>query len=110
MITFPLHNTALDLQGKPPEELPHGPLAVPPEVRELVDRERKRYPHASEDTWHRTLNLWTVSWYYDGLGQEVIYRETVAGPEVLAVGMVEACEFRKQTPLDAQFKGQIYQD
>ena len=40
MLTFPLHNAALDLKGKPPEELPHGLLAIPPEVRELVERER----------------------------------------------------------------------
>ena len=43
MLTFPLHNAALDLKGKPPEELPHGLLPIPPEVRELVEMERAKH-------------------------------------------------------------------
>ena len=44
MLTFPLHNAALDLKGKPPEELPHGLLTIPPEVRELVAAQFARFP------------------------------------------------------------------
>ncbi|HEX5273592.1 MAG TPA: hypothetical protein VFW33_24015 [Gemmataceae bacterium] len=110
MLTFPLHNAALALKGKPPEELPHGLLPIPPEVRELVERERAKFPHCSEEVWGRTLNRWAVGWYFDGLGQEVIYRETPAGPEVLAVGMAETCDLWKRLPLEEQLRLEIYQD
>jgi hypothetical protein len=43
MLRFPLHNAALDLQGKPPEELPHGLLTIPPEVREIVNGQFAKY-------------------------------------------------------------------
>ena len=110
MLTFPLHDVALDLKGKPPEELPHGQLTIPEEVRELVEMERAKYPHCAEAVWREMLNRWAVSWYYDGLGQEVIYRETPEGPEVLAVGMVEVVGLKKQTPLEEQLKLKTYQD
>ena len=58
----------------------------------------------------RTLNLWAVSWYYEGLGQEVIYRETPEGPEVVAVGREEVWGFKRGVPLDEQLKHKIYQD
>jgi hypothetical protein len=35
------------------------------------------------------LNDWTVHWYFDGPGQEVLYRSTPEGPEVVAVGSDE---------------------
>ncbi len=89
MLTFPLHNAALALKGKAPGELPHGLLTVPPEVRELVEAERAKRPGYSEEGWRRSMNLWAVTWYYDGLGHEVLYRETSHGPEVLAVGFDE---------------------
>jgi hypothetical protein len=89
MLTFPLHNAALDLKGKPPAELPHGLLPVPAEVRQLVEAERAKRPGYSDEAWRRSMNLWAVTWYYDGLGQEVLYRETPQGPEVLAVGFEE---------------------
>ncbi len=90
MLTFPLHNAALDLKGKPPEELPHGFLSIPDEVRELVERERdKLRPEAFEYNKEPMLNDWTVHWYFDGLGQEVLYRRTPEGPEVVAVGSEE---------------------
>ena len=90
MLTFPLHNAALDLKGKPPEDLPHGLLPIPPEVRELVEMERPKHP---PDAFARAeeglLSDWTVHWYFDNLCQEVTYRQTPAGPEVLAVGFDE---------------------
>ena len=90
MLTFPLHNAALDLKGKPPEDLPHGLLTIPPEVRELVEREREKLrPEVFEANEETFLNDWTVHWYFDGLGQEVLYRRRPEGPEVLAVGSDE---------------------
>ncbi len=89
MLTFPLHNAGLDLKGKPPEQLPHGLLTIPAEVRELVEVGRVKRPGYSEEAWRRSMNLWTVTWCYDGLGHEVLYRATSEGPEVLAVGFEE---------------------
>ena len=103
MITFPLHNAALDLKGKPPEELPHGLLPIPPEVREIVEMERPKYrPEvfaAAQQTW---LNDWTVDWYFENLYHEVIYRATPDGPEVLAVGFDEVLALRKTMPEEEQ--------
>ncbi len=110
MLTFPLHNAALDLKGKPPEELPHGRLDVPPEVRELVAAERAKHrPEAFGPAEEGILNLWTVSWYFDGLCQEVLYRETPQGPEVMAVGRDEVRALKQRTPLDEQLKLEVYQ-
>ena len=90
MLAFPLHNAALDLKGKPPKELPHGLLPIPPEVRELVEMERpKHLPEAFGKAEEWLLNDWTVQWYFDDLCQEVTYRQTPDGPEVLAVGFDE---------------------
>ncbi len=101
MLTFPIKNAAIALKGKPPEELPHGRLAVPPEVRELIERERAKHPpelFAKNEV--RTLNLWTVGWYFDDLGHGVVYRETPEGPEVLAVGREEVAAYRESVPHD----------
>jgi hypothetical protein len=109
MLTFPLQNAALSLQGEPPEELPHGLITPPAEVRELIERERAKHPpevFAKEEL--RVLNLWTIGWNFDGLHQEVIYRETSEGPEVLAVGFEEVLAFRKATPLEEQRKLEGY--
>jgi hypothetical protein len=103
MLSFPLHNAALDLKGKPPEELPHGLLPIPPEVRELVERERARHrPEAFAKAELGLLNSDTVGWYFDGLCQQVLYRETEQGPEVLAVGFEEVLALRRTMPLDEQ--------
>ena len=96
MLTFPLHNTALDLKGKPPKELPHGLLPIPPEVRQLVEMERAKHPpEAFAKAEEGLLNDWTVHWYFDNLCQEVTYRQTPAGPEVLAVGFDEGLALQR---------------
>ncbi|HKI31716.1 MAG TPA: hypothetical protein VKA46_07600 [Gemmataceae bacterium] len=96
MLTFPLHNAALDLKGKPPEELPHGLLTIPPEVRELVEMERaKHWPEAFAKAQLGLLNDWTMHWYFEDLCQEVTYRQTPDGPEVLAVGFDEALALQR---------------
>jgi hypothetical protein len=99
MLTFPLHNAAQALQGKPPEELPHGLLTIPPEVRELVEMERAKHrPEVFEANQRTFLNDWTVSWYFQNLYQEVTYRQTPEGPEVLAVGFDEALALQRALP------------
>ena len=44
----------------------------------------------------RILNQWTVAYYFDCLGHDVIYRQTPEGPEVLAVGYEEEFALRKR--------------
>src|ERR1700686_4929321 len=68
MLTFPLHNAALDLKDKPPKELPHGLLPIPLEVRELVEMERAKHPpDAFAKAEEGLLNDWTVHWYFENL-------------------------------------------
>jgi hypothetical protein len=103
MQTFPLHNAALELKGKPPEELPHGLLAIPPEVRELVEMERAKHrPEVFEGAKETWLNDWTVGWYFENLYHRVIYRRTPQGPEVIAVGFEEVLALRTTMPVEEQ--------
>jgi hypothetical protein len=101
-----LVNTAEpSLQGNFPrrlEDLPRG-LVPPPAVRELLEKERSKFP-PEQFARHeeRLLNEWTVGFYFDGLCHEVIYRPTPEGPEVLAVGSDEVFAFRAKTPLEEQ--------
>jgi hypothetical protein len=109
MLTFPLHTAAQDHKGKPPEELPHGLLAIPPEVRELVERERSRHrPEVFEANRQAFLNDWTVGWYFEKLYHRVVYRPTPEGPEVIAVGFEEVFALRKTMPDEDQRKLKEY--
>ncbi len=111
MLTFPLHNAALDLKGKPPDELPHGLLTIPAEVRELVEVERAKHrPEVFAANEGKFLNDWTVHWYFDGLGQEVLYRRTPEGPEVLAVGFDEIRSLTDGMKPEKMAGLQTYQD
>ncbi len=75
-----------------PEDLPHGLLTPPQLVRELIEKERGKHPpdHFARAE-ERLLNEWTLQYYFDYLGHEVLYRLTPQGPEVLAVGCEEIC-------------------
>jgi hypothetical protein len=73
-----------------PEDLPHGLITPPDEVRALIEKERpKHLPHAFAGAEERLLNQCTLDYYFDYLGYEVVYRQTPLGPEVLAVGLEE---------------------
>ncbi len=97
---FPIQNAAPSLRGKLQAELPHGFIPIPPEVRQLVEEERATMlPQAFNgprgQLW--MLNYWTLDFYFDDLGYEVIYRETPDGPVVVAVGSDETIPLmRKQ--------------
>jgi hypothetical protein len=109
MLTFPMQNAAASLKGKSPEEMPHGLLTPPAEVRAIVEREREKHlPEAFAKAEVGVLNLETIGWYFDGLCHEVIYRETQKGPEVLAVGAEEAAALRRTMPPEAQRQLQGY--
>ncbi len=101
MLSYPIHNAALDLKGKPPDELPHGLLSPPETVRELVAADKAKHsPEVyTEETELRILNDWTVDWHFNGLGHDVFYRPTPEGPVVLAVGYEERLALtRKMSP------------
>jgi len=101
MLTFPIQNAALALKGKPPEELPHGLIAPPAIVVEIVERERAKHPpEVFARDGVRILNLETIGWFFDSLHHEVIYRETPEGPEVLAVGYDEVSAFKQKVPFE----------
>ena len=105
---------APSLQGslpKLPNSLPHGFLAPPEPVRELVAREKAKFPPhlftpAAEE---RILNDWTLQYYFDYLGYEVLYRPTAQGPEVLAVGFDEILALTKTMPLADQLQLKTWQ-
>jgi hypothetical protein len=100
--------SAPSLRGGPnrrPEELPHGILTPPLEVQELVEKERPKYrPEAYARAREGLLNLWTIAYFFESLGHEVIYRPTPEGPDVLAVGRDEVFALDRATPLDEQLK------
>jgi hypothetical protein len=105
MLSYPVQDAAPSLRGKPPAELPHGLLTPPPQVRQALEEERAKHdPEVFAREEVSRLCRWTVGWYFDDLGHEVIYRETPQGPEVLAVGYDEMFAFRQTTPPEEQRK------
>jgi hypothetical protein len=94
-------STAPSLQGgypRSPESLPHGLISPPERVRELLAKEKAKHPPEvfNAECEERILNEWTVDYYFDYLGHEVVYRQTPEGPEVLAVGDNEQFAFRQR--------------
>ena len=98
---------APSLQGKlpkRPEDLPHGLVSPPEVVRELVAKEKAKFPagKVTAEVERQWLNDWTIQYYFDYLGHEVLYRRTPQGPEVLAVGYEEEIAVTKTMPLEEQ--------
>jgi hypothetical protein len=88
-----------------PEELPHGLLTPPAEVRAQIEQERRKHPaEAFAQGEAQILNDWTLAYYFDYLGHEVLYRPTPQGPEVLAVGDDEVLTLKKSLPLQEQLQ------
>jgi hypothetical protein len=104
---------APSLQGKlpkRPEDLPHGLITPPEFVKQLVAKEKAKFPPGRvtpevEEEW---LNDWTLQYYFDYLGHEVLYRKTPQGPNVLAVGFDEMQAVYKGMPLEEQHKLKIW--
>jgi hypothetical protein len=105
--------SAPSLQGKlpkRPEDLPHGLITPPDAVRELIAKEKAKFPPGKvnaeiEEQW---LNDWTLQYYFDYLGHEVLYRSTPQGPDVLAVGFDEMQAIYQGMPLEEQHKLNIW--
>ena len=76
---------------------PRGLLPVPPQVKERVAQDQARMqPYYTDDYARRTINDWTLQWYYEGT--DVACRETPAGMEVVAVGWDEIGQLIKDIP------------
>jgi|GEM_PF-3515123 len=91
----------------PPTGLPHGPVAPPEHVQQIVAKEevrllRERRAVPTPEARQRLVNDLTLQYYFDRLGHEVLYRSTPAGPEVLAVGLDEIMAVREGMPLEEQ--------
>jgi hypothetical protein len=72
------------------QELPHGLLTQPQQVRDLIEKEcRKHPPERFTRAEERLLSEWTLAHFFGHLASEVLYRPTPEGPEVLAVGFEE---------------------
>lgn len=98
---------APSLQGgleRTPESLPHGLLRPPARVLELVAREKAKFPPEvfGPEAEKRITDAWTIQYYFDYLGHEVLYRSTPDGPEVLAVGDEERLAYTRDMTLEEQ--------
>lgn len=92
-----------------PEDLPHGLIIPPQEVRdELAASDEKMLTEhgftVNEQAGVHELNYQTLNYYFDSLGYEVAYRETPQGPDVLAVGDEEILALTKEMSLTEQLK------
>jgi hypothetical protein len=104
-----IQHAAPSFRGKPPAELPHGLITPPTEVRQALEEERLKHPpgpFAREELGR--LNCWTVDFFFDGLGHEVIYRESPEGPDVLAVGYEEVAAFKARVPFEERKELKTY--
>ena len=77
-----------------PRDLPHGPIAAPPEVLDQVaarveELRLQRGIEVTEAARMRAVNQQTLQAHFGHLGRQVAYRETPEGPDVLAVGFEE---------------------
>ena len=64
----------------------------------MVAKERAKYPPEvfNAEAEERILNQYTLDYYFDYLGHEVVYRQTPAGPEVVPVGDDERLNLRQR--------------
>lgn len=76
---------------KKPGDLPHGLLTPPERVRQVLANEKAKQPHVqcAPGFEEKLLNEWTLQYYFEYQTDQVLYRQTPAGPEVLAVGFEE---------------------
>jgi hypothetical protein len=105
--------TAPSLQGgypRSPESLPHGLISPPQRVRELLAKEKAKHPPEVFDaaTEERILNQYTLDYYFDYLGPEVVYHQTSAGPDVVAVGDDERLVLRRRIGEEEYRKFEIW--
>jgi len=68
-------------------------------------QEKAKFPSRiyTPEAEERALNRYTLHYYFDYRGYEVLYRSTPEGPDVLAVGLDEILAFEKRTAAEEQF-------
>jgi hypothetical protein len=105
------HNPAGEQPGKnlpkQPHELPHGLLKPPQAVLDALAKEKTKFPPEvfAHEVEERTLNEWTVDYVFGhqlGYYDDVLYRPTPEGPEVIAVGTVEVLDRTKNMLAEEQ--------
>src|SRR5205823_3934668 len=108
VLSTAIDDTAPSLQGKLPklpQDLPHGLISPPEKVSELIAQERGKHPpDAFARAEERLLNEWTLQYYFDYLGYEVVSQPTLQGPEVIAVGDEERLALRRSIGAEAYRK------
>jgi len=92
-----------------PKDLPHGLIAPPEDVRDHIATLDERLLREHGFTMNTEARMWelnrhTLDYYFAYLGHEVAYRETSAGPEVLAVGDDEILTLTKDMNSEEQLK------
>jgi hypothetical protein len=92
-----------------PQDLPHGFLKPPQEVLDALAREKAKFPPEvyAHEFEVLTLNEWTVDYIFGhqlGYYDEVLYRPTPEGPEVVAVGFEEIQAYTQDMPMEEQLK------
>lgn len=97
-------------RSKLPKELPHGLISPPERVLEFIAEQMQKFPpDIRTPTNHaQIVNGFTLQYYFDGLGHEILYRPTPIGPEVLAVGFEEILLFTKNMCLAERCKLQTW--
>jgi hypothetical protein len=80
------------IQERPPQpaQSPRGLLPTPPLVEQAVAQEVERFPAMTAKAKQRIRDHFNLQYYFEG--QEVVYRHTERGVEVLAVGLREIGE------------------
>ena len=88
------------------QEMPHGLIEPPEIVRQFIAKEKARFLPLvfGGEQEERSLNDLTLQYYFESLVPEVLYRSTLDGPEVLAVGYEEIFAFTKDMSLEARGK------
>jgi hypothetical protein len=89
-----------------PQELPHGLIAPPQHVCEILEQEKAKTPpnFFLGEAWQRLTNELTLQYYFEDTEDDVLYRSTPSGPEVLAVGFDESQAATKDMLLEDELK------
>jgi hypothetical protein len=104
---IPSEEQPMESLPKQSQELPHGLLKPPQAVLNALAMEKAKFPPGvfAREVEERTLNEWTVDYLFGhqlGYYDDVLYRPTPEGPEVIAVGTVEILDRTKNMRAEEQ--------
>jgi hypothetical protein len=106
--TVPLHFSDLnslscsEVPPRLPQDLPHGILAPPARVLEIVAQEKAKFSPEifTTEAEQRLVHDLTLQYYFENSGVEVLYRRTPNGPDVVAVGFDEILAHTRNMALE----------